>query len=82
MRRDSVSLNEGSGLFVPASMLIIAQRRIYSCRGMAIIMQQRFRRTDRLSWKRKIGWSTKRGAHEARHFEEIRERERERAVDQ
>jgi len=45
-------------------------------------MQQRFWWTDRLFLERKGRWSTKMGGHEARHFEEIRERERERVVDQ
>jgi len=80
VRRYSISLSERNRLFVPAFTLVIAQWRICCCRGVTVVMQQRFRRTDRLSRKRKRKWSMKRGRHEARHLEEIRERER--AVDQ
>jgi len=75
VRGYSISLSERNRLFVPAFTLVIAQWRIYCCRGVTVIMQQRFRGTDRLSWKRKRGWSLKMGGHEARNLEEIRERE-------
>jgi len=72
VRGYNISLSERNRLFVPAFTLVIARWRICCCRGVTVIMQQRFRGTDRLSWKRK---SLKMGGHEARNLEEMRERE-------